>query len=215
MLRERAGGESLWEAVLPPELRELPPELGKVDGILDEDRFLAPFRSRLTAAIGRPTIPIETSLRLMYLKYRYGLGYETLCTEVSDSFTWRRFCRIALAGRVPDASTLMQLTTRLGPELIEELNAGLLQLAVERKVPRSRRLRVDTTVLEADLRSPTDSGCALTPSPSSPVSPSASRPPASPRRAACATAAARSANASAASPPRAPAAARRFRRSTG
>src|ERR671935_2806096 len=161
MLRERSVGESLWEAVLPVELRELPPELAKVDAILDDDRFLAPFRSRLTATIGRPTIPIETYLRLMYLKHRYGLGYETLCKEVSDSFTWRRFCRIALDGRVPDPSTLMKLTKRFGPELLEELNAELLALAVERKVLRSRRLRVDTTLVEADIRSPTDSGlCA-------------------------------------------------------
>jgi IS5 family transposase len=151
----------LWEAVLPEELRELPPELRKIDEILDDDRFLAPFRVRLTARIGRPTIPIESYLRLMYLKHRYGLGYETLCKEVSDSFTWRRFCRIGLDGRVPDPSTLMKLTKRLGPELVEELNAELLSLAVERRVLRSRRLRVDTTVVEADIRSPTDSGlCA-------------------------------------------------------
>src|SRR5437667_4641840 len=161
MLRERAVGESLWESVLPAELRELPAELAKVDAILDDDRFLAPCRWRLPATIGRPTIPIETYLRLMYLKHRYGLGYETLCKEVTDSFTWRRFCRIALDGRVPDPSTLMKLTKRLGPELLEELNAELLSLAVERKVLRSRRLRVDTTIVEADIRSPTDPGlCA-------------------------------------------------------
>src|SRR5437588_1488711 len=161
MLRERAVGESLWEAVLPAELRELPAELGKVDAILDDDRFLAPFRSRLTARSGRPTIPVESYLRLMYLKHRYGLGYETLCKEVADSFTWRRFCRIALDGRVPDPSTLMKLTKRLGPGLLEELNAELLAFAVERKVLRSRRLRVDTTVVESDTRYPTDSGlCA-------------------------------------------------------
>ena len=146
---------------MPAELRELPGELRRVDEVLEEDRFMAPFRLRLTATIGRPTIPVETYLRLMYLKHRYGLGYETLCKEVADSFTWRRFCRIALGGRVPDPSTLMKLTKRLGPGLLEELNAGLLSLAVERKVLRSRRLRVDTTVVEADIRSPTDSGlCA-------------------------------------------------------
>ena len=161
MLRERSVGESLWESVLPAELRELPPELAKVDAVLDDDRFLAPFRSRLTARSGRPTIPAETYLRLMYLKHRSGLGYETLCREVSDSFTWRRFCRIALDGRVPDPSTLMKLSKRLGPGLLDELNAELLALAVERKVLRSRRLRVDTTVVEADIRRPTDSGlCA-------------------------------------------------------
>jgi hypothetical protein len=31
MLREWAVGESLWEPVLPRELRELPPKLAKVD----------------------------------------------------------------------------------------------------------------------------------------------------------------------------------------
>jgi IS5 family transposase len=161
MLREGAVGESLWEAVLPEQLRELPPELGKVDGLLDQDRFLEPFRRRLTATTGRPTIPIETYLRLAYLRHRYDLGWETLCREVSDSFTWRRFCRIALDGRVPDPSTLMKLTKRLGPGLLEELNAELLALAVAGRVLRSRRLRVDTTVVEADVRSPTDSGlCA-------------------------------------------------------
>ena len=46
MLREHATGESLWESVLPAELRELPAELGKVDAILDEalsvaDEFVA------------------------------------------------------------------------------------------------------------------------------------------------------------------------------
>jgi hypothetical protein len=70
VLCERAVGESLWEAILSAELRELPAELRKVDEVLDEDRFMAPFRSRLTATIGRPTIPVETYLRLMYLKHR-------------------------------------------------------------------------------------------------------------------------------------------------
>src|SRR5438552_1694195 len=121
MLRERAVGDSLWDSVLPPEAWQLSPELSKIDEILAEDRFLAPLRRRLIATTGRPTVPIETYLRLMFLKHRYALGYETLCKEVSDSITWRRFCRIALDGRVPDPSTLMKLTGRLGAELLQEL----------------------------------------------------------------------------------------------
>ncbi len=61
--------------------------------------------------------------------------------EVGDSFTWRRFCRIAVDGRVPNPTTLMKLTKRLGPGLVDALNAELLAAAVERKVLRSRRLR--------------------------------------------------------------------------
>lgn len=49
-----------------------------------------------------------------YLKHRHDLGWETLCREISDSFTWRRFCRIALDGRVPDPSTLMKLSKHWG-----------------------------------------------------------------------------------------------------
>src|ERR671928_672999 len=38
---------SSWEAVLAEELRQLSPELAKVDALLDEGRFLG-FRRRLT-----------------------------------------------------------------------------------------------------------------------------------------------------------------------
>jgi IS5 family transposase len=52
---------------------------------------------------------------LMFLKFRYRLGYDTLCREVSDSITWRRFCRIPLDGRVPHPTTLMKLTSGAVP----------------------------------------------------------------------------------------------------
>jgi IS5 family transposase len=36
------------------------------------------------------------------------------CAEVSDSISWRRFCRIPLDARVPHPTTLMKLTTHCG-----------------------------------------------------------------------------------------------------
>lgn len=48
----------------------------------------------------------------MFLTFRYRLGYETLCREVSDSISWRRFCRIDIDGRVPHPTTLMKITAR-------------------------------------------------------------------------------------------------------
>ena len=59
----------------------------------------APFVPFFDPRIGRPSTPMETYLRLMFLKFRYRLGYESLCREVSDSITWRRFCRIAATRR--------------------------------------------------------------------------------------------------------------------
>ena len=63
---------------------------------------------------GARRIPIETYLRLMFLKYRYGLGYERLCVQVTDSLSWRRFCRIGLEAVVPDESTIRKITRRCG-----------------------------------------------------------------------------------------------------
>lgn len=161
MLRLRDGKGELFDAVMPAEVRTLSPELAAIDKLLDDDRFLAPFVARFACPIGRPTIPIETYLRLMYLKHRYSLGYETLVEEVGDSLSWRRFCRIGLSDRVPHSTTVLKLTRRFGPEVVDELNREALKAAVEKKLLRSRRLRVDCTVMEADIRFPTDSGlCA-------------------------------------------------------
>jgi len=143
---------------LPPEAKVLSPELGAVDVLLDDSRFLAPFAASFACRQGRPTVPIETYLRLMYLKHRYSLGYETLVKEVADSLSWRRFCRLPLDGPVPHPTTLLKLTRRFGPQVVDQLNQSVLRTAVERRLLRSRRLRVDTTIMDADIRYPTDSG---------------------------------------------------------
>ena len=94
MLRTVADQPTLWEAILPEELRRLPEELARVDALLDDPRFFGPFLPFFDPRIGRPSTPMETYLRLMFLKFRYRLGFESLCREVSDSITWRGFCRI-------------------------------------------------------------------------------------------------------------------------
>ena len=121
MLRTRNDQPTLWESVLPAELLRLPAELARVDALLDDARFFAPFRGHFDPSLGRPSIPVETYLRLMFLKFRYRLGYESLCAEVADSIAWRRFCRIGIDGRVPHPTTLMKITTRCGSEVIEQL----------------------------------------------------------------------------------------------
>jgi IS5 family transposase len=105
---------SLWESLLPEELRRLSEELAQVDALLDDPAFFAPFVPFFDLRRGRPSTPMEVYLRLMFLKFRYRLGYELLCREVADSITWRRFCRIPLDGSVPHPTTLMKLTTRCG-----------------------------------------------------------------------------------------------------
>src|SRR5829696_2071738 len=158
MLRTRAPEVSLWEAMLPAELLVLPGALARVDALLDDPAFFAPFAAFFDPRVGRPSTPIETYLRMMFLKFRYRLGYESLCREVSDSITWRRFCRIPLDGSVPHPTTLMKLTTRCGTAAVDGCNEALLAKAAEAKLLRTSRLRADTTVVPADVAYPTDSG---------------------------------------------------------
>jgi IS5 family transposase len=146
MLRTGNDQPTLWESVLPPEALRLPAELARVDALLDDERFFAPFRAYFDLTFGRPSIPVETYLRLMFLNVRYRLGYESLCAEVTDSIGWRLFCRIGIDGRVPHPSTLTKTTTRCGGEVIEQLNETLLAKAAEAKLLRVRRVRADTLV---------------------------------------------------------------------
>jgi IS5 family transposase len=158
MLRLRKDQPTLWESVLPPELFHLSEELDKVDKLLDDERFFAPFRERFYTQVGRPTIPIDTYLRIMYLKRRYGLGYETLVKEIKDSLTWRRFCHLSLEDTIPDDTTLVKLTKKYGDRTLSELNDAIVLKLKEGKVIRGKKLRLDTTVIEADIHYPTDTG---------------------------------------------------------
>ena len=139
--------------------QDLPPELASVDALLDDPVFFEPYRGHFSARWGRPSIPIETYLRMMFLKHRYGLGYETLCREVADSLSWSRFCRVPLGCRVPRPSTLGKITSRCGPETIAKLNAALLAKAGAAKVVGTDKVRADTTVVTANLAYPPIPDC--------------------------------------------------------
>ena len=157
MLRTVNAQPTLWESILPPEVLGMPVELAAVDRLLDDPRFFEPYRAFFHATVGRPSVPIETYLRLMFLKYRYKLGFEPLCREVSDSISWQRFCRIPLGGGAPHPTTLMKITTRCGETAVNALNETLLVKAAEAKVLKTNRVRADTTVIEANVAYPVDS----------------------------------------------------------
>jgi transposase, IS5 family len=170
MLRMSASGtESLWDELLPAEVKALPLDLARLDALLCDSRLLAPIGVRwerllvetgASSGRGRPTIAMETYVRLMIVKHRSGWGYETLMREVSDSIHLRRFCRLGMSDRVPDESTVRKLTRRLGAEVVHEITRELIQKARREKRFRPRAARIDSTVIEGDVRWPTDAGLA-------------------------------------------------------
>ncbi len=170
MLRVRGPSpDVLFDALLPEEIKVLPGQLAALDALLSDPAVLEAFAAHWRKAAGdahlkvmwgRPTIPMATYVRLMVLKHRLGLGYETLMATVADSLHLRRFCLIPLTEAVPDESTVRKLTRRLGPELVDELIRSVIERAIADKRFRPRALRADSTVAGADIRYPTDAGLA-------------------------------------------------------
>ena len=162
--------DTIWDALLPAGVTLLPPDLAAIDALLADPALLAPFRTlwrerdaasgQHAEAFGRPTLAMATYVRLMVIKSRTGWGYMTLVREVSDSLHLRRFCLIPLGDPVPTESAVRKLTRRLGPELVAQLTREVIELAVRERRFAPRALRIDSTVVEADIRYPTDSGLA-------------------------------------------------------
>ena len=149
MLRlEAAGAETLWNELLPAEVRAPPADLAALDALLGDPGLLAPIAAhwareaqasgRSALEHGRPTIAMPTYVRLMVAKHPHGWGYRTLVAEVSDSLHLRRFCRIGLSERVPDESTVRKLTRRLGPEVVAELSRPLIVKATRAALSPAR-----------------------------------------------------------------------------
>jgi len=162
--------ECLWDESLPVEVKELPADLAELDRVLGDPELMMVLlerwrwevveTGRAVLSDGRPTIAMEIYIRLMVLKARYRWGYRVLVAEVSDSIHLRRFCRISLGERVPDESTVRKLTRRIGPDTVNELTRSLIETAVREKRFRPRAVRIDSTVVEADVRYPTDADLA-------------------------------------------------------
>src|SRR5262245_59032774 len=156
--------ESLWDEVLPVEVRELPEDLACSDGVLADPALLGPIAEVWdpTARVcGRPTIAMASFVRLMVIKQRTGWGYETLVREVSDSLHLRRFCGLSLTASVPHESTIRKLVRRLGPEVVDDITRALIAKAQRERRFTARAMRCDSTVVEADVRWPSDAALAL------------------------------------------------------
>jgi IS5 family transposase len=155
--------ECLFDVGLPVEVRELPADLAALDVLLDDRALLVPIWEAWAVSArgdGRPSIPMDRYVRLMVIKTRTGWGYETLVREVSDSIHLRRFCRIALTERVPDESTIRKLTRRLGADVIDEITRAVIEKATRERRFTARAVRIDSTVVESDIRYPNDAALA-------------------------------------------------------
>jgi len=147
---------SFGDGFINPKLFQLDEELEQVDKLLSEKSFLKPFEDTFDPTMGRPGTPVDVYLRMMFLKFRWGLAYEEVEREVQERLPWRRFCRLSLMDEVPDSTTLIKLNQKFGDVLIADLNKKLVKHLLKKHSIKPRRIRIDSTTIEAHITYPTD-----------------------------------------------------------
>jgi transposase, IS5 family len=142
-------------------LPELSAELKKIDAYLEDEKLYRMIRADLskrypkTKETGRNSTPVEVVLRMLVVKRLYGYSYEETERTVRDSLSLRAFCRVYL-NEVPDDTTLIRWAQVIQPKTLEKFNERIMQLALARKATCGRKLRTDGTVVESNIRPPSD-----------------------------------------------------------
>ena len=146
----------LFGLVLPEPEKLMEPWLLRVDKALEDDELvdavMVVLRRRWRQSIrrGRAGTPAEVVLRMLALKHLRDWSYDELEREVSGSLVYRRFCRID-ATKVPDAKTMVRLGQLVDGPVLRRLLQRLVTMAATAGVTRGRKMRVDTTVVEAGV----------------------------------------------------------------
>jgi IS5 family transposase len=162
MLVDQYQAEDVFARV-PQMVQRIDPVLKELDQLLEDDQLSqqvrADFgkRSRWTLVHGRHSTPVEVILRLLIVKHLHQWSYQETEEQVDQNLILRWFCRLYWAP-VPDDTTLIRWANTLRPETLHALNDRVVQLAMQAKVTKGRKLRLDATCVQTNIHHPTDSG---------------------------------------------------------
>jgi transposase len=115
----------------------------------DMRTHLAPFYS----TTGRPSVDPELLIRMLIIGYCFGIRSERrLCEEVHLNLGYRWFCRLGLAGEVPDHSTFSK--NRHGrfreSDLLRQVFETVLRRCLEEGLVAGDGFAVDGSLIKAD-----------------------------------------------------------------
>ena len=103
---------------------------------------------------GRRGLNVESVVRCAILKQHRQLTYDELTFHLEDSQSFQAFAR--LDGKTPKKSVLQKTITLIKSETWEKINQKLLEVALIKKVENGNKIRIDSTVTEADIHYPSD-----------------------------------------------------------
>ena len=143
------------EKLTSPELRALEPLLAD-EGTIQIVREALGRRSPRSRDKGRPGMSPDRLLRCCVLKHIKGWSLRETQEEIRANLVYRNFTHY-YDGSVPDFSTLSRNFALLGDVQLRRIHDRVMDHARDAKLARGGKLRVDTTVVEANIHHPTDS----------------------------------------------------------
>jgi len=167
MLKIYADRQLSFADYLLPEALAKNPLLTKVDTILtDNPELLNPLVSayqkdrkekEIDHNFGRPTVALETFIRLLLLKYLHkNCDLREVENRTKTDLAWKAFAKLSTDAKVPDFTTLNKWELFFDEEIIRQLHDKLISYCEEQKLVKGRVFRTDTTVTEANIHYPTD-----------------------------------------------------------
>ena len=130
--------------------------LDPVDTLLTDPELVALVRTCLagrrpaSARTGRTGMAPDRVLRCCMLKHLKGWSFRELECELRSNLIYRRFTHFD-AEVTPDFSTFSRVFATLSPAVTEQIHHRVVAVAREQGVARGRKVRVDTTVVEANV----------------------------------------------------------------
>jgi IS5 family transposase len=113
-------------------------------------------RGLKNSATGRNGLDASQVLRSLTLMRVKNWDYRELRERIADGYTLRQFTQF-FSRPVPKHDAFHRAFVRLTPATVEVINQQVVQAAVALGLEDGKKLRTDTTVVEADIHHPTDS----------------------------------------------------------
>ena len=139
-------------------------ELESISRILDANPTICDLAlqdlsegSKKASRAGAHGMTADQVVRAAIVKQMLNFTYKELAFHIVDSNSLRRFMRIGIADKGFKKSVLNKNVKALSAQTWEAINSQLVQYAVEKKIEKGRKVRIDCTVVESNIHEPTDS----------------------------------------------------------
>ncbi|MDA2929455.1 ISNCY family transposase [Acidobacteria bacterium AH-259-O06] len=136
-------------------------ELRVISEILDDnasisDLVLHDLCDKVSPQNGARGMTAEQVLRCAIVKQMHQFSYEKLAFHLSDSQSFRTFCRLPY-GYTPSKTALQENISKIQDSTWQQINRVLVSWADEKGLEKGRKIRVDATGVESNIRYPLDS----------------------------------------------------------